>query len=175
MGSSAEPHKEHVRAQIREYYAASGKSNPGRIYYCGDEVPIAGLPGCYAAANAFVFCSRGEGFALPVVEAGACGLPIISAYNTAMTEYLDDDVAYCVHPEGYAPANELTWISGYYRDQDFAVYGNESASIFGRHMRHVMLHPAEAKAKADKFRLRILDKYTWDACAARVAARLRAS
>lgn len=173
MGSSAEVHKQHVRQEIMSYYAEEKKDNPARIFYCGEEIAIPDLPGCYAAANAFVFCSRGEGFALPVVEAGACGVPVISAYNTAMTEYLDDDVAYLVRSDKVAPANDkLTWISGYYRDQDFAVLGEEEILAFGRHMRSVHADKVEAGRRADLFRQRVLDKYTWDCCTAKVAKRL---
>lgn len=173
MGSSAEQHKDHVRNEIREYYAQCDKERPPRIFYCGDVVHAHDLPGCYAAADAFVFCSRGEGFALPVIESGACGTPVISSYNTAMTDYLDDEVAYCVPPDGYAPANEkLCWISGYYRDQEFAVLGEQAVAGFRRAMRDAYSKQKEAEAKAQKFRDRILEKYTWDRCAERVAERL---
>lgn len=173
MGSSAEVHKDHVRNEIRGYYEEAGKDNPPPIYYCGDAISIGDMPGCYAAADAFVFCSRGEGFALPVIEAGACGLPVISAYNTAMTDYLDDDVAFCVPPDGVAPANDkLCWISEYYRDQNFAVMGDKAVAEFKRHMRDAYENKKDAASKAEKFRDRVLKNYTWDLCAERVAARL---
>lgn len=172
-GSSMEQHKDTIRKEIREYYKESGPDAPP-IYYCGDHIPIQDLPGCYAAANAFVFCSRGEGFGLPVVEAGACGLPVISAYNTAMTQYLDEDTAFLVSPEGVAPANDkLTWITEYYRDQDFAVYGDKSIAEFGGLMRLVYRNPQEAAEKAKKLRERILNEYTWDVATSRVASRLK--
>ena len=173
MGSSAEPQKQYVRDEIRGYYKECGKDTPARIYYCGDEIPIPDLPGCYAAADCFVFCSRGEGFGLPVVESAASGIPVISAYNTALTEFLDDDVAYLVRPEGIAPANDkLTWISEFYRDQDFAVMGDKSVAEFGRLMRHVYSNRKEASDKAEGFSQRVLERFTWDVCAEAVAARL---
>lgn len=173
MGSAAEVHKEYVRAEIRGYYAECGKPNPARIYYCGDEIPIPDLPGAYCAADCFVFCSRGEGFGLPVIEAAACGLPIVSSYNTSMTSYLDDDCARLVRPEGVAPANDkLTWISGYYRDQEFAVMGDASIAEFGAHMRALASNPQEGAAMAKKLRDKVLEKYTWDVCTMRVAQRL---
>ena len=173
MGSSAEQQKEYVREEIRGYYKECEKKNPARIFYCGDTIPINDLPGCYASADAFVFCSRGEGFGLPVIEAAACGIPVVSSYNTAMTEYLDEDVAYCVEPEGAAPANDkLCWISEYYRDQNFAVMGEDSILKFGKYMRSVIDSPKEAQDKSQKLRNRVLDNYTWDLCVERVAARL---
>jgi glycosyltransferase involved in cell wall biosynthesis len=173
MGSSAGTQKDHVRREIMKYIEGCGKQYPPRIYWCGDEIPIPDLPGCYAASDCFVFCSRGEGFALPVVEAGACGIPVVSAMNTGMTEYLDDECAYLVRPEGIAPANdELTWISEFYRDQKFAVMGDKSVGEFARLMREVRDDPAEAARRAERFRKKVIERYTWDKCAAEVASRL---
>lgn len=173
MGGSSEPCKEHVRKEIRGYYDEIGRPDAPPIYYCGDEVPINDLPGCYAAADCFVYCSRGEGFGLPVVEAGACGIPVISTYNTAMTEYLDEDTAFLVQTDELAAANDkLTWITEYYRDQLFPVLGEKAVMDFRRHMRAVFSDPKEGAEKALKFRDRILNEYTWDACADRVSKRL---
>lgn len=173
MGGSGEPQKEFVRNKIREWYKQSGKTNPPTIYYCGDPIPIPDLPGIFAAADCFVFCSRGEGFGLPVIEAGACNIPVISAYNTAMTQYLDDDVAFLVQTDELATADEeLTWITEYYRGQLFPKLGEKSIGEFGAHMRFVYEHPEEAAKKAEKFRERILREYTWDVVADRVAKRL---
>lgn len=168
--------KADIRTEIRSYYEEALKYNKALpdIYHCGEATPIQDLPGMYAASNCFVFCSRGEGFGLPVVEAGACGVPVISAYNTAMTQYLDEDCAELVEPESFCPANDkLTWITEFYRDQDFSFYGEESVEKFGKLMRKVMENPEQAIQKAANFRDKILNEYTWDIAARRVAKRLK--
>jgi len=170
--SDAEEQKEYVRNEIRNYYKEIGKENPPPIYYCGNVIPISDLPGCYAAADCFVFCSRGEGFALPLVESGACGIPVISTNNTAMQQYLDENVAFLVETDELATANDkLTFITEFYRDQLFPVLGEKAIAEFQKHMRTVY-STNEGKEKAIKFRERVLKEYTWETCVDRVAERL---
>jgi glycosyltransferase involved in cell wall biosynthesis len=49
-------------------------------------VPDALLPGLYAGAEAFVLPSLYEGFGLPLLEAMACGTPVVCSDTTALPE-----------------------------------------------------------------------------------------
>jgi glycosyltransferase involved in cell wall biosynthesis len=51
-----------------------------------DYVPDEHLPLLYGGAEVFVFPSLAEGFGLPVLEAMACGTPVICSDSTAMPE-----------------------------------------------------------------------------------------
>ncbi|WP_287128535.1 glycosyltransferase family 1 protein [Candidatus Cyanaurora vandensis] len=57
-------------------------------------VPYADLPGLYQSATAFVFPSLYEGFGLPVLEAMACGTPVVSAHTSSLPEVGGQAVAY---------------------------------------------------------------------------------
>src|SRR6185436_17943960 len=49
-------------------------------------VPFSDLPAIYSLAEMFVFPSLYEGFGLPVVEAMACGVPVITGPTAALAE-----------------------------------------------------------------------------------------
>jgi len=61
-------------------------------------IPDADLPALYAGAGCFVYPSLFEGFGLPVLEAMACGTPVVASNCTALPE-LAGDAGLLVDPE----------------------------------------------------------------------------
>jgi glycosyltransferase involved in cell wall biosynthesis len=59
-----------------------------------DYVPKEDLPGLYSMAQALVFPSLYEGFGLPVLEAMACGCPVITSKVTSIPEVGGNSVFY---------------------------------------------------------------------------------
>ncbi|MEL6501817.1 MAG: glycosyltransferase family 1 protein, partial [Cyanobacteria bacterium J06623_1] len=59
-----------------------------------DYVPTEDLPVLYSMAQALVFASLYEGFGLPVLEAMACGCPVITSQVTSIPEVGGDSVLY---------------------------------------------------------------------------------
>jgi len=57
---------------------------PGIIYL--GHVPDEDLPAIYNLADVFVYTSKYEGFGLPLLEAMACGTPVISVNNSSLPE-----------------------------------------------------------------------------------------
>ena len=60
-----------------------------RVNFAGI-VPEAKMPSLYRGAKALIFPSLYEGFGLPVLEAMACGTPVVTANVTAMPEVAAD-------------------------------------------------------------------------------------
>ena len=68
---------------IYDEVAAQGLT--GRVHFPG-HVDDADLPALYSAAALFVYPSLYEGFGLPVLEAMACGTPVVAANRSALPE-----------------------------------------------------------------------------------------
>jgi glycosyltransferase involved in cell wall biosynthesis len=51
-----------------------------------EDLPDSDLPSIYHAADAFILLSRYEGFGLPVIEAMACGTPVVVSNVTSLPE-----------------------------------------------------------------------------------------
>ncbi|HEY1790727.1 MAG TPA: glycosyltransferase, partial [Verrucomicrobiae bacterium] len=74
--------------QIR---AAQSTAGAPEILYLNEELPPASLPGLYTACDCLVLPYRGEGFGLPVLEAMACGLPVVVTAGGATDDFVTDE------------------------------------------------------------------------------------
>lgn len=81
--------------QAQERAAALGVAE--RIRWIG-YVLDSDLPALYSSADAFVFPSIMEGFGLPVLEAMACGVPVVTSAGSAMAEVTGEEAATLVDP-----------------------------------------------------------------------------
>jgi glycosyltransferase involved in cell wall biosynthesis len=60
-----------------------------RVHFLG-QLPTERLIDAYRSADVFVMPSLHEGFCVPIAEANACGIPVIAARATALTETVAD-------------------------------------------------------------------------------------
>jgi alpha-1,3-rhamnosyl/mannosyltransferase len=110
--------------------AAVEAGSPGAVVRLG-RVSETGLLSLYRAASALVYPSRYEGFGLPVVEAMACGTPVVASRAASMPEVLGE-AGVLADPDDVAPwtaalsriLEDVAW-----RDQLRAV-GRARAALF---------------------------------------------
>jgi glycosyltransferase involved in cell wall biosynthesis len=142
-------------------------------------VDEANMPSLYAAADAFVLFSRGEGMGLPYLEAGSCGLPVIGTRCTAQGVFLNDDNSYLVDPDGYTrhqitdPAfGNMARLCRFYEGQLFPKFGSTAMGRAKDCMREVFEGLGEAKKKGEQLRRDICDNLTWNHAINRITSRL---
>jgi glycosyltransferase involved in cell wall biosynthesis len=71
------------------FAAAKASSIHDRIHFAGF-VPDEDLPALYSLASIFAFPSHYEGFGIPILEAMACGTPVVCADNSSLPEIAGD-------------------------------------------------------------------------------------
>jgi glycosyltransferase involved in cell wall biosynthesis len=103
-------------------------------------LPFADLPGFLGGAVVVAAPSRGEGFGLPVLEAMACGAPVLTTYRASLPEVGGNAVAY-TEPDADSIAVALRALlddperraalsaAGYARAQDFTWEASAAAHV----------------------------------------------
>ncbi len=150
---------------IRQLSQAPGAPE---IELIDDDLAPKDIAALYRSCDVLVHPYRGEGFALPVAEAMAAGLPVVVTGYGACMDYCDESNAYLVpagvdrlrDPSGAGPSSLGYW------------WAAPSKADLARLMRHVRDNPAEAAQKAVAARARIQQEYSWDAAARKVRERL---
>jgi len=112
--------------------AAAAQGLGGRVEFRGGTPPD-GLATYYRAADAFVFASTTETQGLAVLEAMACGLPVVAVRASGIEEVVAEGVSGLIVPED--PAAFAAAVTQVLADADLAaklaIGGCEAASPFG--------------------------------------------
>jgi glycosyltransferase involved in cell wall biosynthesis len=101
-------HHADERARLRALAAGLGVADRVRFL---DDVPERDLPALYGAASVCVIPSLYEGFGLPVLEAMACGVPVVCSNRTSLPE-VAGDAALVVEPSVRALASAIEAVLG---------------------------------------------------------------
>jgi glycosyltransferase involved in cell wall biosynthesis len=124
------------------------------------------LGSLYRSADCFVLPTRGEGWGLPIYEAMACGLPVITTDWSAPAEYLSDKLAYPLRIKGLVPA-----LGGRYPYSGYEWAEPDEDHLCGV-LRHVCEHRDEARAKGRRAAEFVASTLTLRHAAERVRDRL---
>ncbi len=152
-------------AQIRKVQALP---NAPEILYINEEFAPKQLPGLYTACDCLVMPYRGEGFGLPVLEAMACGLPLIVTAGGATDDFVSDEFAWRIPAERKVFGQEVSGMKlvhpGWLLEPNLAVLGET--------MRKAFSDPAEAR-KRGQLASRQAQNWSWKNAAKVAAHRLR--
>jgi len=77
-----------IRAMERRTGKTFEKAAP--VFWITDVLHPAAMPSLYAVATHYISMSHGEGWDLPMMEAGACGLQLIAPRHSAYENWMDE-------------------------------------------------------------------------------------
>jgi ADP-heptose:LPS heptosyltransferase/glycosyltransferase involved in cell wall biosynthesis/chemotaxis methyl-accepting protein methylase/Tfp pilus assembly protein PilF len=153
--------------QIR---AAQAKLAAPEILYLNEEMPPESVPALYRACNCFVLPYRGEGFGMPVLEAMACGLPVIVTAGGATDDFVRDEFGWRVPAERKIFGQEISGMKlvrpGWLLEPD--------VNALGEHMRSAASRPEDCRERGRLASEHARANCTWQKSAAIAAERIRA-
>lgn len=154
-----------ITSQVRKLNL---KPAGGRIVFSLNEIiPTYQLGSLYRSADCFVLPTRGEGWGMPMLEAMACGLPVIATDWGSHCDFMDEGNSYPLRVEKMVPAIAKC---PYYTGFNWAEPSYEHLRAL---MRHVYENREEAREKGARAALDAHARWTWEHSAQKIIARLK--
>jgi hypothetical protein len=160
-GQTAEAHIAHLHAQ----------PHAPEIEYLNQALSEAELAGLYTACQCLVHPYRGEAFVLPLAEAMACGLPVLTTgYGPALD--------FCTGASaGLVPGRVVPFAQkqiGTEPTVDFPWLVEPDREVLQAWMQHMVAEPERARAMGEAGRQRIHGAFTWEHTVEAIEHRLAA-
>ncbi len=150
--------KSFYRGQTAEKEIGELREQGYPVEYIERDLMDSEMAGLYAACDCLVHPFRGEGFGLPIVEAMACGLPVIVTGAGPVLDYASDETAYLI------PASRAQFAE--YRVGEIETLGRPwlfepDVDALVELLKRVASDRAEARAKGTAASAHIREHFTW--------------
>ncbi len=154
--------RQNLQAQLLEWVR---DPDAPPLLYMPDTLPESAMAGLYRAADCLVHPYRAEGFGLPIAEAMACGIPVITTGFGACLDFCTEQNAYLL-PAAVRP---LEGVQGY-ELIGTPFWAEPDADALIATMQAVASSPQAARQKAQLAREQIVNQFSWSQIAP-IAAR----
>jgi len=137
------------------------------VVFSTELLPYDELASIYNSADAFILNSYGEGCGLPLLEAGACGLPLIVPYWSGYIDYLDKyPYYYNISRVGYAgPFQE-------HRGTLMTIPSEDPHVELRTQIRQVYDHPERARVEGLRLMRHLRKHFTWKEACKKIISRV---
>ena len=129
------------------------------IRFVHDSIPVNDMPRMYHSADCFVLPTRGEGWGRPLMEAMACGLPVIAPTFGGQSAFMNADNAYIVDHTVVPVSPEVAEQYPKFAGHNWA---EPSLSHLRQLMRQVYSQPSQSRATGARAREHILSNFGRD-------------
>jgi glycosyltransferase involved in cell wall biosynthesis len=139
----------------------AGHPNPPDVRWIDRDMDSRGIQGLYNLASCYVHPARGEGFGLPVAEAMAAGVPVITVAYSGLADFVSDETASTI-PFRLEPAETHFEIPhSFWAEPD-------GAALVTQMRAHVEeIDPTKVAERVRRARDLVTTKFTWEAAARR--------